>query len=190
MRAMDLNPHGLSTVSALETLDSHVYAGGSRGTVLILNLTPKSFDVLRVISTLPSQPTPQPTSILGSAPSPRPGTPSSSGYGARKPPSTPQSRPRSSSTTRAGRSGTPVAAAGGRASQGQPAISRKGRAKMPSSGWTGPGDRPDESLPAGVKASTDIRGMALLPVCLSTSSSSDLFVETGETSEKNRRKLL
>jgi hypothetical protein len=173
---MDLNPHGVSTVTALDTLDSHVYVGGSRGTVLILNLTPKNFEILRIISTLPAQPTPQPTpSIIGgSTPSPRPGTPGGArgaggGGGARKPPSsTSQSRPRSSSATRMGRSATPtgpVAAAGGRASQGQPAISRKGKAKMPSSGWTGPGDRRDESLPSGVKASTEIKGMALLPVC-------------------------
>lgn len=158
-RAIDLNPHGINTVSALDLLDNHVYAGGSRGTVLILNPM-NNFEVLFVISTLPSQPAAQPTSIIGSTPSPRPGTPSST-----KSQGNPQSRPRSSSATRARPSpSNQPQAAGGKSSQVQPTISRKARAKVPSSGWTGPGNRTDESLPAGVKASTDVKGIVLLPV--------------------------
>lgn len=170
----------MSTVSALDMLDNHVYAGGSRGTVLIINPI-NNFEILYVLSTLPAQPTSQPTSILGSTPSPRPGTPSST-----KRQGTPQSRPRSSSAVRArpSPSNQPPQAAGGRASQDQPTISRKGRAKVPSSGWKGPGNRPDESLPTGVKASTDVKGIVLLQVLISLDNLS-LGIASGGTAEEN-----
>lgn len=178
IKAIDLTSYGINTVSSLDYLDTHIYVGGSQGLVLILNPI-NNFEVLKILSILPSQPTPQPTSIISnvpissvssssmsvSSPSPRSSTPSR--YRSSKISSTPQSRPRSSSTSRnrpPSSSNQSQIAAGGRSSQPPPNISRKGRSKAPSSGWNGPGDKKEESLPQGVKASTDVKGMVLIPV--------------------------
>lgn len=164
----------MNTISSIEYFDTHVYVGGSQGLIIILDPT-HNFDVLKILSILPSQHISQPTSIISNTPlslsSSRPSTPSR--YPSTKSVTSSQSRPRSSSTSRnrplslSSNSNQIPIAAGGKSSQPPPGISRKGRSKAPSSGWNGPSDKKDESLPQGVKASTDVKGIVLIPViCL------------------------
>jgi hypothetical protein len=162
-RRIDLTPFGFTTVTSLTSLDTHLYAGGSNGLVAILNSANGRYDPLHILSVLPTQQPPPQLTVLGT-PTTRPSTPSRLSPNPNNTPRPRSATPNSMRRKSGSSISNPIHAAGGKSSQPPPSISRKGRAKGIGNAWKGPGDRPDETLPVGVKASTDVQGIILIPV--------------------------
>ena len=142
-------------VSSLTVSGGFLMCGGSRGA--IVHLDTSTLGVIQTYSALPEDGRGvTPTNILG-GPSQRSQSASSG-----------SARPSNVSGRRAafGKLGEEREGAGGGTRSNPGDISRKGRCKGPPSRWEGPRDqkRVDDSLPVGVRASTDVQGLVVLGV--------------------------
>lgn len=138
-------PKGRTRCMRAAPSDHHLFVGGSMGTIAVV--CSRTWKILHIYSCLPSSKKGSgevTTDILG------------------KPSSRPSSRQRPSSAGRIRPGGERVAAGGGVGKDARG--SRKGGAKGPSSGWSGPGEKkdPDNALSSGTKASTDVVGLTLI----------------------------
>jgi hypothetical protein len=146
-------------VSCMQITGSLIVCGGSKGGIVQLN--PSTLEVVQAYSAMPDNSKIDrgaDTDIFGAPMSSA--RPKSSGGSSKRPSSAPRGRPGSVN------GGDSRVGPGGGARSTAAEFSRKGRSKGPSSQWDGPRDQKkvDESLPTGVRPSTEVQGLVVIAV--------------------------